>query len=104
MDKRPVIICLALAVLQTHASAQFNDPRTYQNAPVGINQLELAYAYVRSKYFDCRLPKLAKLIHLRIRESSRPQKRPISHWLCREVRLHLGKGLQIKQTQPLVDP
>jgi hypothetical protein len=48
MDKRPVIICLALAVLQTHASAQFNDPRTYQNAPVGINQLELAYAYVRS--------------------------------------------------------
>jgi hypothetical protein len=48
MDKRPVIICFALAVLHSHASAQFTDPRTYQNAPVGINQLELAYAYVRS--------------------------------------------------------
>jgi hypothetical protein len=48
MDKRPIMICLALAVLHTHADAQFNDPRTYQNTPVGINQLELAYAYVRS--------------------------------------------------------
>ena len=48
MDKRPVIICLALAVLHTHACAQFTDPRTYQNAPVGINQLELAYAYAHS--------------------------------------------------------
>jgi hypothetical protein len=48
MDKRPLIICLALAVLHTHACAQFTDPRTYQNTPVGINQLELAYAYVRS--------------------------------------------------------
>ena len=48
MDKRPVIICLALAVLYTHAYAQFTEPRTYQNTPVGINQLELAYAYVRS--------------------------------------------------------
>ena len=47
MDKRPVIICLALAVLHT-ACAQFTDPRTYENTPVGINQLELAYAYVRS--------------------------------------------------------
>ena len=48
MDKRPVIICLALAVLHTHACAQFTDPRTYENTPVGVNQLELAYAYVRS--------------------------------------------------------
>ena len=48
MDKRPLIICLALAVLHTHACAQFTDPRNYQNVPVGINQLELAYAYVRS--------------------------------------------------------
>lgn len=44
MDKRLVIICLALAVLHTHACAQFTDARTYQNTPVGINQLELAYA------------------------------------------------------------
>jgi hypothetical protein len=48
IGKRPIIICLAFAVLHTHAWAQFTDPRTYQNTPVGINQLELAYAYVRS--------------------------------------------------------
>lgn len=48
MDKRPVILCFALAILGTHARAQFTDPRTYENFPVGINQLELAYAYVRS--------------------------------------------------------
>jgi hypothetical protein len=48
MDKRPVMICLALAVLHTHAWAQFTDPQTYQNTPVGINQLELGYAYVRA--------------------------------------------------------
>jgi hypothetical protein len=48
MDKRPLIICLALAVPHSHAFAQFTDPRTYQNTPVGINQLELAYAFVRS--------------------------------------------------------
>jgi hypothetical protein len=48
MDKRPFIICLALAVLHGHACAQFTDPRTYQNTPVGINQLEVAYAYVHS--------------------------------------------------------
>ena len=48
MDKRPVILCFALAVLHTCACAQFTDPRNYQNTPVGINQLELAYAYVHS--------------------------------------------------------
>ena len=48
MDKWPVIICFALAVPHTNACAQFTDPRTYQNAPVGINQLELAYAYAHS--------------------------------------------------------
>ena len=48
MDKRLLILCFALAVLPTHACAQFTDPRNYQNSPVGINQLELAYAYVRS--------------------------------------------------------
>jgi hypothetical protein len=48
MAKRPVIFCLAVAVLHIHAFAQFSDPRNYQNTPVGINQLELAYAYARS--------------------------------------------------------
>ena len=28
--------------------AQFTDPHTYDNTPVGTNQLELAYAYARS--------------------------------------------------------
>lgn len=42
------MICLALAVLHADAYAQFTDPRTYQNTPVGINQLELSYAYARS--------------------------------------------------------
>src|SRR5690242_2157894 len=48
VGKRPIIICVAFAVLKIHACAQFTDPRTYQNTPVGINQLELAYAYVHS--------------------------------------------------------
>src|SRR4051794_38744964 len=48
MDKRLVAMCVALAALCHHACAQFTDPRTYQNTPLGINQLELAYAYVRS--------------------------------------------------------
>src|SRR5579871_120120 len=47
MDKRLLILGAALAA-HTHACAQFTDPRNYQNTPVGINQLELAYAYVRS--------------------------------------------------------
>jgi len=47
MDKRPVILCIALAA-HTCACAQFTDPRNYQNTPVGINQLELGYAYVHS--------------------------------------------------------
>ena len=47
MDKRPVILCIALAA-HACACAQFTDPRNYQNTPVGINQLELGYAYVRS--------------------------------------------------------
>ena len=30
------------------ACAQFTDPRNYENSPVGVNQLELIYAYARS--------------------------------------------------------
>src|SRR5579871_671272 len=47
MNKRLFILGVAIAA-HTHACAQFTDPRNYQNSPVGINQLELAYAYVRS--------------------------------------------------------
>ena len=44
------LACFALAFLYTPgmASAQFNDARAYDNTPVGVNQLELGYTYVRS--------------------------------------------------------
>jgi len=47
MCKRLIFACLALAVLQfpNQLYAQFTDPRTYENSPVGVNQLELDYAY-----------------------------------------------------------
>lgn len=42
--------CFALAVLLApgQACAQFTDPHAYDNSPVGINQLELSYAYVHA--------------------------------------------------------
>src|SRR5215472_18165204 len=46
MRKRLLFVCFALAV--SHASAQFTDPHTYDNTPVGTNQIELAYAFARS--------------------------------------------------------
>jgi hypothetical protein len=50
MNKRPLFPCLVLAVLHipSQARAQFNDPRAYENNPVGTNQLELAYTYVNA--------------------------------------------------------
>src|SRR6516165_2234721 len=50
MNKRLLLTCLALAVLYfpNQAWAQFNDPRAYENTPVGTNQLELSYAYVHA--------------------------------------------------------
>ena len=49
MNKR-LLVCFALAFFYTpgRASAQFNDARAYDNTPVGVSQLELNYAYVRS--------------------------------------------------------
>jgi hypothetical protein len=39
----------ALCVLLTRfAGAQFTDPRNYENTPVGVNQMEVGYAYVRA--------------------------------------------------------
>jgi hypothetical protein len=45
-----LLACFALAFFCTpgKASAQFNDARAYDNTPVGVSQLELNYAYVRS--------------------------------------------------------
>ena len=49
MNKR-LLVCFAFAIFVTPATAfaQFNDARAYDNTPVGVSQLELAYTYVRS--------------------------------------------------------
>lgn len=43
-------VCLVVAALcfPDRAHSQFTDPRTYANTPVGVNQIELAYAYAHS--------------------------------------------------------
>jgi hypothetical protein len=50
MNKRLFFLCLVLAVLHVpdRACGQFNDPRAYENTPVGTNQLELGYTYVHA--------------------------------------------------------
>ena len=50
MIKRLFFPCLVLAVLHfpDRACGQFNDPRAYENTPVGTNQLELGYTYVHA--------------------------------------------------------
>jgi len=50
MKKRLFLACLALAVLHVphRAWAQFNDAHSYDNTPVGTNQVELAYSYVHA--------------------------------------------------------
>jgi hypothetical protein len=49
-NKRLLFVCLALAILHApdQAHAQFTDAHTYDNTPVGTNQLELGYGYVRA--------------------------------------------------------
>ena len=50
MSARPLLVCAVLAVLHPAgtAYAQFTDPRTYENTPVGTNQVELGYAFARA--------------------------------------------------------
>jgi hypothetical protein len=50
MCKRLLFVCVTLAVLCTpdQVYAQFTEPHTYDNTPVGTNQVELAYAYARA--------------------------------------------------------
>ena len=50
MCKRLLLVCLALSVAHSGRPlyAQFTDPRTYDNTPVGVNQLELVYAYAHA--------------------------------------------------------
>ncbi|MBV8632098.1 MAG: transporter [Silvibacterium sp.] len=50
MCKRLAAVCFALiaSAIPGSGRAQFTDPRTYVNSPVGLNQLEMVYAYARS--------------------------------------------------------
>ena len=50
MNKRLLFACLAVTVLHVavQACAQFTDAHSYDNTPVAINQLELAYTYVHA--------------------------------------------------------
>jgi hypothetical protein len=50
MCKRLLFVCFTLVVLRTpnRVYAQFTDPHTYDNTPVGTNQIELTYAYARA--------------------------------------------------------
>jgi len=50
MRRRLVFACCALAVFlgPADAGAQFTDARNYENTPVGLNQVEFGYAYVRA--------------------------------------------------------
>jgi hypothetical protein len=40
-----LLLALAGLLCPVHAWAQFSDPRTYENAPVGTSQIEVGYAY-----------------------------------------------------------
>ena len=49
IGKRLLLVCLALVPGPLdQAFAQFTDPHTYENTPVGLNQIELAYAHGRA--------------------------------------------------------
>ena len=50
LKRWPLFACFLIAVLPglEKARAQFTDPRTYTNTPVGMNQLELSYAYAHA--------------------------------------------------------
>ena len=50
MCKRLLIVWFTVAIVRTpdQVYAQFTDPHSYDNTPVGTNQLELAYGYARA--------------------------------------------------------
>jgi len=45
---RSMIFALVVLGVCDQACAQFTDPRTYENTPVGTNQLELSYTYAHA--------------------------------------------------------
>jgi outer membrane putative beta-barrel porin/alpha-amylase len=48
--KQLLLVCLVVFVVRfpDQLRAQFTDPRTYGNTPMGVNQIELTYAYAHS--------------------------------------------------------
>lgn len=49
MIRRLVFLCLLVSAIRPHdACAQFTDAHTYDNTPVGLNQIELSYSYLRA--------------------------------------------------------
>jgi hypothetical protein len=50
MHKWLLLVCLALAVLGSpqRVYAQFTEAHNYDNTPIGVNELELAYAYAHA--------------------------------------------------------
>jgi len=49
MNMRLLFACFALTVCAPdQARTQFTEARTYENTPVGINQLELSYTYLNA--------------------------------------------------------
>jgi hypothetical protein len=50
MGKRQLFVYLILAIVcvPSHLCAQFAEAHNYDNTPVGLNQIELAYGYARS--------------------------------------------------------
>jgi Putative MetA-pathway of phenol degradation len=50
MNKGLPLACLAVAILHIadHAWAQFTDAHSYDNTPIGTNQIELSYGYVHA--------------------------------------------------------
>ena len=50
MSKFGLLVCVHLAILSVadRAFAQFSEAHHYDNAPVGVNQLELAYTYAQA--------------------------------------------------------
>jgi hypothetical protein len=45
---RFVCLLAGVASVAYPGCAQFNDPHTYDNSPIGVNQIELAYAYAHA--------------------------------------------------------
>jgi len=48
MRKRLLFVCFTLACFSPHLRGQFTEAHNYDNTPVGVNQVELTYAYAHA--------------------------------------------------------